>query len=71
MREETVVVGRSIKAPFAAHKKAGLLGGINGKESTSQCRRCGFDPEVGKIPWRRNDNPLQYACLGNPVHRRA
>jgi len=24
-----------------------------GKESTYQCRRCGFDPKVGKIPWRR------------------
>ena len=23
-----------------------------GKESTCQCRRCGFNPWVGKIPWR-------------------
>ena len=23
------------------------------KESTCQCRRCRFDPWVGKIPWRR------------------
>ena len=33
-----------------------LLGfprGSDGKESTSQCRRLGFYPWVGKIPWRR------------------
>ena len=26
---------------------------LGGKESTCQCRRCGFDCWVGKIPWRR------------------
>ena len=26
---------------------------LSGKESTCQCRRCGFDSWVGKIPWRR------------------
>ena len=25
----------------------------SGKESTCKCRRCRFDPCVGKIPWRR------------------
>ena len=25
-----------------------------------------FDLWVGKIPWRRNGNPLQYSCLENP-----
>ena len=33
----------------------GLPGGANGKESACQCRRHkrpGFDPWVGKIPWR-------------------
>ena len=32
-----------------------------------ECRRCkrhGFDPLVGKIPWRHG-NPLQYSCLKN------
>ena len=40
------------------------------EESTSQCRSYkshGFDPWVRKIPWRGNDNPLQYSCLGNPM----
>ena len=31
----------------------------------------GFDPQVGKIPWRRKWLPLQYSCLGNPMDRRA
>ena len=26
---------------------------VGGKEATHQCRRPGFDPWVGKIPWRR------------------
>ena len=33
---------------------------LSGKESTCQCRRqrrCGFDPWVGKIPWRRAWQP--------------
>ena len=34
----------------------GLLNWLSGKEPTCQCRRhrkCGFDPWVGEIPWRR------------------
>ena len=34
----------------------GFPGGASGKEPTCQCGRCqrhGFDPWVGKIPWRR------------------
>ena len=33
-----------------------FTGGANGKEPPCQCRRnkrCGFDPWVGKMPWRR------------------
>ena len=26
---------------------------------------------VGKIPWNRNGNPLQYSCLRNPTGRGA
>jgi len=49
-------------------------GGGSGEESTCRCRRCkrhGFHPWVGKIPWRRNGNPLQYTCLENPMDRGA
>ena len=31
----------------------GLLRWLSGKESTCQWRRWGFDPWVGKIPWKR------------------
>ena len=31
----------------------GFPGGSDGKEICLQCRRPGFDPRVGKIPWRR------------------
>ena len=30
-----------------------LPGGSDGKESALQCRRPGFNPWIGKIPWRR------------------
>ena len=33
-------------------REEGLLRWHSGKESTCQCRRHGFDPWVGKIPWR-------------------
>jgi len=35
----------------------GLSGGSVDKESACQCRRCGFDPWVRKIPWRRAWQP--------------
>ena len=30
---------------------------LRDKGSTCQCRRCGFNPWVGKIPWRRKWQP--------------
>ena len=39
---------------------AGFPGGTSGKEPACQCRRHkrhGFDPWVGKIPWRRRWQP--------------
>ena len=35
------------------------------------CRKPGFNPWVRKIPRRRNRNPPQYSCLGNPMNRGA
>ena len=35
----------------------GLPCWLSGKESACQCRRPGFDPWVGKIPWRRKWQP--------------
>ena len=50
---------------------SGFLDGSAGKESTCQCRRCRFDPWVGKIPGGGNGNPLQYSCLENPMEKGA
>ena len=44
---------------------------VSDKEPAYQCRRCGFDPWVGKIPGERNGNTLQYFCLGNLMDRGA
>ena len=47
---------------------------LSGKESTCQCRRhrrhC-FNSWVGTSPGERNDNPLKYPCLEDPVDRGA
>ena len=41
---------------------------LSGKESTCQCRRCGFNPGLGRSPWRRKWQPtlvfLYRRCLG-------
>ena len=39
--------------------------------ASCQCRRHRFDPWVGKIPWSRKWNPLQYSCLENSMDRGA
>ena len=44
-------------------------GGLNGKESTCQCRTPRFDPWVSKIPRGGNGNPLHYSGLKNPMDR--
>ena len=40
---------------------------VNAGDAQEMHRKCRFAPWVGKIPWRRNGNPLQYSCLGNPM----
>ena len=49
----------------------GLPWWLSDKEPTCQCRRGRYDPLVRKMLWGRNDNPLQYSCLGNPMDRGA
>ena len=42
------------------------------RESSCQFRRCrrrGFHPWVGKIPWKKHGNSLQHSCLENPIDR--
>ena len=43
----------------------------SGKESTCQCRRCRFDPWVGRIPWRREWEPPPVFLPGKSHGRRS
>ena len=36
-----------------------------------QCRRCEFDPWVGKTPWGRKWQPTSVSCLENPMDKGA
>ena len=42
---------------------------FSSKESACQCRRLGFDPCVGKIPWRREWLPTLVFLPGNHMDR--
>ena len=50
-------------------KGAGFPGGSNGKETGF--RNLGSIPGLGRSPGEGKGNPLQYACLGNPMDRGA
>jgi len=64
----------TLNNPMASHfildinaSQLGSPGGSNSKEPTPQCRRgkrCGFDPWVGKISWRRAWQPTPVFLLG-------
>jgi len=50
----------------------GFPGGISGKESFCQCRRCrrqGLIPGSGRYPGGGHSNSLQYSCQENPIDR--
>ena len=50
----------------------GFPGGASGKEPTcQQCRRCGFDPWVGKISWRRAWQPTPVFLPGESHGQRS
>ena len=49
----------------------GLRGSSDGKESACNARDPGLIPGLGRSPGKRNSNPLQYSCLGNPMDRGA
>jgi len=44
---------------------------VSGKESTCQFRRCGFDPWVGKMSWRRNWQPTPVFLPGKSHGQRS
>ena len=52
----------------------GFPGGASGKEPACQCRRCkrtGFNPWVGKIPWRRAWQPAPVFLPGESHGQRS
>ena len=58
----------------ALGSRMGFPGGASGKEPTCQCRRPkrrGFDPWVGKIPWRRAWQPTPVFLPGESHGQRS
>ena len=43
----------------------------NSPANAGRCKRCWFDPELGRVPVGVCSNPLQYSCLENPMDRGA
>ena len=43
--------------------------GVSSKESACQPGDMGLIPELERSPGKGNDNPFQYSCLENPMHR--
>ena len=44
---------------------------LSGKESDCKCRRCGFNPWVRKIPWRRKWQPTPVLLPAKPHGQRS
>ena len=54
--------------------RMGFPGGASGKEPACQCKgwkRCGFDPWIGKIPWRRTWQPTSVCLPGESYSQRS
>ena len=49
----------------------GLPWWLSGKEFTCQCRKYVFSPWVGKIPWRREYQPIQVFLPGESHEQRS
>ena len=52
----------------------GFPGGSSSKEPACHCRKCkrhGFDPWIGKIPWRRAWQPTPVLLLGESHGQRS
>ena len=62
------------KKKFESHYPSWLPWWLSGKESFCQCRRhrrCGFDPWVGKFPWRKKWQPIPVFLPGKSHGRRS
>ena len=56
---------------FASLRPEGLPRWHAGRESACKCEKPGFDPLVGKIPWRREWNPTQGFLTGKSRGQRS
>ena len=71
------LTSHQLSSEVYSHPSAVLWGfpdGTSGKELACQCRRCKrcmFDPGLGRSPGKGNGNPFQHSCLGNPMDRGA
>ena len=54
----------NIKRLLLINENQGLPRWCNGKEASCQCRRCMFDPWVGKIPWYPGKSHRQRSLAG-------
>ena len=63
---------RRVKNSFTrTYCLSGLPGWLSGKESTFQCRRCGFHPWFRKILWKRKWQPTPVFLLGESHGQRS
>ena len=62
-----------VVAEFAGEefRQRGFPGDSAEKESTCQFRRCGFNPWIGKIPWRREWQPTPVFLPGKSHGQRS
>ena len=56
---------------WTAYKSCELPQWLSGKESACQCRRRGFNPRAGKIPWRRKWQPTPVFLPGESHGQRS
>ena len=59
------------KKKIGKYNRFGLPWSLSGKESSCQCRRCGFDPWVRKIPCRRKWQPTLVVLPGESHGQRS
>ena len=64
----------SVSSFMLSIRALGFPDGASGKEPACQCRRyrrCGFDPWVGKMPWRREWQPSPVFFPGESQRQRS
>ena len=57
-RGPSICILSNLPGDFNASSSLSPILALSGKESACQCRRCSFDPWVGKMPWRRKWLPI-------------